>query len=86
MVAVQAGKRFNQYQLMRNIILYKYNFLQKFLFWSKKYVKNKQTMLELTTIMYVIVDQDDILGASEYRLADYEAALVENEIFNELNR
>ena len=66
---------------MRNIILYKYNFLQKFLFWSKKYAISRHVR---TNNHNVVIVDNDILGASEYRLADYEAALVENEIFNEL--
>ena len=66
---------------MRNIILYKYNFLQKFLFWSKKYAISRHVR---TNNHNVVIVDNDILGASEYRLADYEAALVENEIFNKL--
>ena len=66
---------------MRNIIFYKYSFLQNFLFWSKKYIRNKRTK---NYDHKTVIVQDDILGASEYRLADYEASLIESEIFNKL--
>ena len=66
---------------MRNIIFYKPSFFQNLLFWSKKYVKNLHNKKNDHKTISI---QDDILGASEYRLADYKASLIENELFDKL--
>ena len=66
---------------MHNIIFCKKTFLQKFIFWSKNYAIKDH--IKLNNSNNIIVE-NDILGASEYRLADYEASLVENTLYDKL--
>ena len=66
---------------MHNIIFCKKNFLQKFIFWSKNYAIKDH--IKINNSNNIIVESD-ILGASEYRLADYEASLIENALYDKL--
>jgi polysaccharide biosynthesis PFTS motif protein len=73
----------NQRVLMHNTIFCKKNFLQKFIFWSKIYAIKDHIKINGSNNIIV---ENDILGASEYRLADYEASLIESVLYDKLIR
>tara|TARA_B100000401_G_C52811092_1_gene723799 strand:- start:1141 stop:3000 length:1860 start_codon:yes stop_codon:yes gene_type:complete len=64
---------------MNNIIFFKKNIFQKIFIWSNKFAIKDYAISKKSNINIV---ENDILTASEYRLADYKASLFEKNHYN----